>query len=362
MSMRGMAANENTWNLDARYPADANFPALLTWHLRWNGTRPEGQPDKPGIAWTDAEFADSVDGGLQAQPESKDKKVRRWREGKNNPDQSAIRRIEYALFGSNAAYERWQYDLRCAWYMYVPPRRKSATAQKPNERFADSPDAATIERELGLRRDLLEAVAMRFGHDSPDAPDEVLLGFIKEKGREYKAIKAELADITEPDARLQEAHKLADELIADGKFVEADALLCQAEEYYKYAKLAFSVAIQAETRRKRVQTAFHLGDVREAYEHFETMSALYGTVHPDMEEIHRVMFAMVLLTMDPPPSDLGQDLAIKLLEPIIEHYRLCYMYGMGTEIGFGETRVNRLLLLSLVMHAPKVAAFVAEET
>jgi len=79
-----------------------------------------------------------------------------------------------------------------------------------------------------------------------------------------------------------------------------------------------------------------------------------------MEEIHRVMFAMALLTMDPPPSDVGQDLVIELLEPIIGHYRLCYMYGMGSDIGYGDTKVNRLMLLPFLMFAPKVAAFVTE--
>lgn len=193
-----MEENRNTWNLDAQYPTGANFPVLLTWHLKWNGTRPDGQPGEPGIPWTDAEFAETVDLGLQAQPESKDKKVRRWRDGENRPDQPAIRRIEYALFGSNKAYVQWQYELHDAWYMYIPSRQKSARADENAARLTghaggDATGQSDIHRELGLRRDLLEVVAMRFGHDTPDAPDEVLLGFIKEKGREYHKLKAELA-------------------------------------------------------------------------------------------------------------------------------------------------------------------------
>lgn len=368
---RGMKNNARRWNLDAQYPSDACFPALLTWHLELNGTRPAGKPDMRDVEWTYPDFAAAVDDGA-AQPESKAKKVGRWCSGENKPDQVAIKRILHVLFGNNRAFEAWKHDLRRAWTDYTAPRQRPAKATSPDAGSArpigegdtgsttGSAGAAQIDRELGLRRDLLEMVAMRFGHDAPDAPDEVLLGFIKEKGREYSQLKSELADIAEPDERLKAAHQLADALVAEGRFEEADALLGQAEEYYKFAKLAISVSTQAETRRKRVLNAVRQGNIREAYDHFQTIARLYGTIHPDMEEIHRVMFAMALLTMDPPPSDVGQDLVIELLEPIIGHYRLCYMYGMGSDIGYGDTKVNRLMLLPFLMFAPKVAAFVTE--
>lgn len=368
-----MTKNITRWHLDGHYPAQASFPALLTWHLEWNGTRPSGNLDSRGIAWTYAEFAAVVDEGFRAQPESKDKKVGRWCSGENKPDQPAIKRIEQALFGENPVFDAWRDDLRRAWSAYAPPRRVSANAAPAHSNIhardevstaatEDRPDQTNaVNRELGLRRDLLEVVAMRFGHDAPDAPDEVLLGFIKEKGREYKQFKAELADIAEPEEQLKAAHLRHDELMAEGRIAEADALLGEAEDYFNYTKIALNVAVQAETRRKRALTALEQGNIPKLFEHFQTIARLYGAIHPHMEEIHRVMFAYGLVTLDPPPGEQGQELAIEMIRPIIEDYRLCYSYGMGADIGFGETRINRLFLLPFLMIAPKVAAFVTDE-
>lgn len=109
-----MTKNAKRWNLDAHYPTYASFPALLTWHLELNGTRPTGRPDERGTAWTYPDFAALVDDGY-AQPESKEKKVGRWCSGQNRPDHAAMMRILVALFGNGSAYGTWRQHLLAAW-------------------------------------------------------------------------------------------------------------------------------------------------------------------------------------------------------------------------------------------------------
>lgn len=50
-----------------------------------------------------------------------------------------------------------------------------------------------------------------------------------------------------------------------------------------------------------------------------------------------------------------------MLTPIIDEYRICYSYGMGSEIGYSETKVDRMMLLMFLLVAPKVATFVTDE-
>lgn len=109
-----MTKNAERWNLDAHYPSYASFPALLTWHLELNGTRPTSTPGEPGVAWTYPDFAALVDDGY-AQPESKTKKIARWCSGQNKPDHATMTRILAALFGNEIAYGAWRQHLLAAW-------------------------------------------------------------------------------------------------------------------------------------------------------------------------------------------------------------------------------------------------------
>jgi tetratricopeptide (TPR) repeat protein len=109
-----MTKNAKRWNLDAHYPSYASFPALLTWHLELNGTRPTGELHERGVAWTYPDFAALVDDGY-AQPESKTRKVERWCSGQNKPDHATMTRILAALFGNEIAYGAWRQHLLAAW-------------------------------------------------------------------------------------------------------------------------------------------------------------------------------------------------------------------------------------------------------
>jgi hypothetical protein len=77
------------------------FSRLLCSQMR-NGTRPDGEPGKPGVPWTIKGFADKVG----TSPAT----ARAWRSGARRPRDTI--QIEKALFGSNDAYDRDRNKLR----------------------------------------------------------------------------------------------------------------------------------------------------------------------------------------------------------------------------------------------------------
>ena len=90
------------------YPRQGAFSELLEWHLSY-GTKPGGQPNRPGTRWGNDEFAGVVGSsrGLN------ERTVRNWRQGQNLPYDLAS--IERALFGKNDSYADWRLDLRAAY-------------------------------------------------------------------------------------------------------------------------------------------------------------------------------------------------------------------------------------------------------
>jgi hypothetical protein len=86
------------------YPRGASFADLLDWHLSV-GTRPSGNPDRPGSRWGHKEFAYKVG--------KHERSIRNWRRGREHP--TDLGSIEEALFGEQAAYRDWRFDLRAAY-------------------------------------------------------------------------------------------------------------------------------------------------------------------------------------------------------------------------------------------------------
>jgi hypothetical protein len=92
------------------YPRGDNFAKLLIWHLNF-GTRPAGGPDQPGKRWSNKEFAAELGIG--------ERTVRYWRNGDKRP--TDFPSLERVLFGDNAAYAEWRFDLRAAYDDLRPP-------------------------------------------------------------------------------------------------------------------------------------------------------------------------------------------------------------------------------------------------
>lgn len=89
--------------------------ALLKWHLKINGTRPNNSPQTRSPKWTAKEFAQKCNVG--ATPEYGTRTVYDWldKDKRQLVSNSYFNAIESALFGRNTAYDAWRLDLRAAY-------------------------------------------------------------------------------------------------------------------------------------------------------------------------------------------------------------------------------------------------------
>jgi len=98
--------------------SEKNFKAHLEFHLFEHGTRPDGQPGRPGNPWTKEEFAVAV---VKERRNGKSADARRnldnWLRGTICRDQPWGLPVENALFGKigqNRAYDEWRVLFRAA--------------------------------------------------------------------------------------------------------------------------------------------------------------------------------------------------------------------------------------------------------
>jgi DNA-binding SARP family transcriptional activator len=121
----------------------------------------------------------------------------------------------------------------------------------------------------GLPRDALENLALRFGHENPDAPQAQLIDFLKAKAAEWKLLRARLAALEAGDARLANIRGAAEGAIERGDFDGAEAILAAAEELQQAERTLAEVRKQADVRKARAETLLLKGDTDAAAKHFE---------------------------------------------------------------------------------------------
>ncbi len=106
-------------------PEPSSFAEALDRHLK-NGTRPDGQPDRPGKRWGIKEFAGAV--GVS------DRAVRKWLSGESDRVND-FASIEKALFGDNPAYDAARIALRQAYDGEAPIAEPTPCASPPTKRI-----------------------------------------------------------------------------------------------------------------------------------------------------------------------------------------------------------------------------------
>jgi hypothetical protein len=115
----------------------SNWWALLNWHLKENGTRPDGTPDAMGKVWDDAEFALACGVGDATRPEYAARTVQNWLDEGRAIVSTYIARIEKALMGVNPVYASWRLDLRAA-HRDAQKRKKNTSKNLKQERKVTS--------------------------------------------------------------------------------------------------------------------------------------------------------------------------------------------------------------------------------
>lgn len=128
--------------------------------------------------------------------------------------------------------------------------------------------SAAEEAKIGLSRPLLENLALRFEHENPDAQDEELHNFLKEKARELQSIRERLAEIERQSTTTADQLHAANVALAQGHFIEADTILASVEELHARERTLVEVRRQAELRSTRGDAALFGGDNVTATTHY----------------------------------------------------------------------------------------------
>ncbi len=106
----------------------------------------------------------------------------------------------------------------------IPWEEIDACRKPPSEPKPDAPP------DTGLPNDLLENLAQRFGIENPDQPPAARTAFLKEKAKDYKKLKSDMAELPSGNERTTNVRAAAEEAIGRGDFEEARARLDDAIE------------------------------------------------------------------------------------------------------------------------------------
>ncbi|QDZ03039.1 helix-turn-helix transcriptional regulator [Nitratireductor mangrovi] len=138
-----------------------------------------------------------------------------------------------------------------------------------------------LPQDTGLPSALLENLAMRFGHDNPDAPAAELESFLKQKAKDFQEMQVRLSALAEAEGRIANLMAAAQAALAGGDFEEADARLADAEEMQQTEYTLKQIRKQVDLRVERGRAALLKGDANLAAEHFQTAAGFFAPFSED---------------------------------------------------------------------------------
>jgi hypothetical protein len=156
------------------------------------------------------------------------------------------------------------------------------------ERGACHPDATSR-----LPPRLLENLALRFGHDNPNAGEDELEAFLKDKAKEFREMHERLAQMAEADHRISNLLTAANAALEEGDFTSADNFLEEAE-CFQHSTTIVVLEKQAKLRLERGNAALMSGDVTAGCNHFERSALYFVGIDRTMEATHRDNYASLL--------------------------------------------------------------------
>lgn len=116
---------------------------------------------------------------------------------------------------------------------------------------------------------LLENLALRFGHSNPNALEDELVAFLKEKALEFSEMRSRLAALDAVDSAVARLVGEASAALENGEFPIADAKLAEAERAQLSSTTLPALEGQSRLRFERARAALLAGDVGAATEHWE---------------------------------------------------------------------------------------------
>jgi transcriptional regulator with XRE-family HTH domain len=152
-----------------------------------------------------------------------------------------------------------------------------------------------VQNEFGLRRELLEVLALRFEHENPNAPDQELSSFLKAKAVEYVELKRRLDGVRLTNSSLVVRLGDARALLDDGRFDEADEVLCSAEDDHFANVTLKEIATQADIRATRADAMLLRGQIDDAANLYDSAASYFRAFDRDEEGFCRVDYCWRLL-------------------------------------------------------------------
>lgn len=125
------------------------------------------------------------------------------------------------------------------------------------------------EDAIGLSRQLMENLALRFEHDNPDASDKALFEFLKQKAAELKALRLRLQTLDSQSAKIRDKITAANAALDGGEFAEADQLLAEAEDIQYEQRTLKEIQAQSTIRTARAEAALLDGQPDTAASHYK---------------------------------------------------------------------------------------------
>jgi transcriptional regulator with XRE-family HTH domain len=141
---------------------------------------------------------------------------------------------------------------------------------------------------------LLENLAMRFGHENPNALEENLEAFLKQKAVEFREMQSRLAKLAAAEGRLSNLFGAANGALEGGDFETADKLLEEAELVQLQSMTIPALEKQVELRIERGNAALVGGNISGAIEHFKRAVRYFSGVDEPSELRTRDEYADLL--------------------------------------------------------------------
>jgi transcriptional regulator with XRE-family HTH domain len=184
-------------------------------------------------------------------------------------DESKARRI---IDLENGAVQRPQAKTIDALVVYFGITKEELAECRQHGLFS-SKEQATI----GLSRELIENLAFRFEHENPDAPEDELIAYLKEKAAELKTLKRRLLDLEETGTALNNQIAAANNALEHGGFEEADEILASAEEIQQEEKTLKEISTQSRIRFARGDAALFSGKSTLAATHYAKAAEYFNS-------------------------------------------------------------------------------------
>jgi transcriptional regulator with XRE-family HTH domain len=140
---------------------------------------------------------------------------------------------------------------------------------------------------------LLENVALRFGHNNPNAREEDLGVFLADKAKEFREMRERLAEMAVAEARIADLLAATNGALERGDFPSADSFLEEAESVQLSSTIAV-VEKQAKLRLERGNAALISGDVTTGCNHFERSARYFSGIDSTIEASHRDNYCSIL--------------------------------------------------------------------